>query len=41
MIEEFKVSLFAPEVKTIVPVSKKRIEAKIEEWRQWKGDETT
>jgi ATP-dependent helicase HrpA len=31
MIEEFKVSLFAPEIKTAFPVSAKRLAAKIKE----------
>ena len=31
MIEEFKVSLFAPELKTAYPVSQKRLEAKVRE----------
>jgi ATP-dependent helicase HrpA len=29
MIEEFKISLFAPEIKTLFPVSAKRIEKKL------------
>lgn len=36
MIEEFKISLFAPEIKTLFPISTKRIEKKIEEWTTWK-----
>lgn len=36
MIEEFKISLFAPEIKTLFPISTKRIEKKIEEWNTWK-----
>lgn len=31
MIEEFRISLFAPEVKTAFPVSPKRLAAKIKE----------
>lgn len=31
LIEEYKVSLFAQELKTVVPVSKKRLDAKIKE----------
>jgi ATP-dependent helicase HrpA len=31
MVEEFKVSLFAPELKTAFPVSKKRLQAKVRE----------
>jgi ATP-dependent helicase HrpA len=38
MVEEFKISLFAPEVKTKMVVSKKRLDSKLEEWRQWKGN---
>jgi ATP-dependent helicase HrpA len=33
MIEEFKISLFAPEIKTLFPVSGKRIEKKLREFR--------
>ncbi len=29
MIEEFKISLFAPEIKTLFPISGKRIEKKL------------
>jgi ATP-dependent helicase HrpA len=32
MIEEFKISLFAPEIKTLFPISGKRIEKKLQEW---------
>lgn len=31
MIEEFKVSLFAPEIKTAFPVSAKRLAARVKE----------
>ncbi len=31
MIEELKISLFAPEIKTIFPISGKRIEKKLQE----------
>ncbi|MEN6440265.1 MAG: ATP-dependent RNA helicase HrpA [Syntrophobacter sp.] len=37
MIEEFKISLFAPEIKTLFPISAKRIEKKIQEWSTWKA----
>ena len=30
MIEEFKISLFAPEIKTLYPISAKRIEKKLQ-----------
>lgn len=39
MIEEFKISLFAPEIKTLFPISAKRIEKKIQEWAKWKADQ--
>ncbi len=39
MIEEFKISLFAPEIKTLFPVSAKRLEAKLQEWQTWKAGE--
>ncbi|SPF51256.1 ATP-dependent helicase HrpA [Syntrophobacter sp. SbD1] len=32
MIEEFKISLFAPEIKTLFPVSEKRIEKELSPW---------
>ena len=32
MVEEFKISLFAPEIKTLFPISTKRIEKKLQEW---------
>ncbi|MFZ2448830.1 MAG: ATP-dependent RNA helicase HrpA [Syntrophobacteraceae bacterium] len=35
MIEEFKISLFAPEIKTLFPISAKRIEKKLQEWTTW------
>jgi ATP-dependent helicase HrpA len=31
MVDEFKVSLFAPELRTALPVSAKRLEAKLKE----------
>ena len=31
MVEEFKISVFAPELKTLYPVSAKRLEEKISE----------
>lgn len=34
MIEEFKVSIFAPEIKTIIPISAKRLELKWQEIKQ-------
>ena len=34
LIEEYKVSLFAQELKTVVPVSKKRLDAKIKQIRR-------
>ncbi len=34
MIEEFKISIFAPEIKTLFPISAKRIEKKLQEWPQ-------
>lgn len=37
LLEEFKVSLFAPEVKTRVRVSGKRIEEKYQEWAKRRG----
>jgi len=37
MVEEFKISLFAPEIKTLFPISAKRIEKKIQEWATWKA----
>ncbi len=39
MIEEFKISLFAPEIKTLFPVSAKRLEAKLQEWQTWETRE--
>ncbi|NLJ27029.1 MAG: ATP-dependent RNA helicase HrpA [Deltaproteobacteria bacterium] len=37
MLEEFKISLFAPEIKTRYRVSQKRLEEKWQEWLTWKG----
>jgi len=37
LLEEYKVSLFAPEVKTMVRISGKRIEEKYHEWMMWQG----
>lgn len=38
MVEEFKISLFAPEIKTLFPISAKRIEKKLQERSTWKAD---
>lgn len=32
MIQEFKISLFAPEIKTLFPISAKRLDEKLKEW---------
>lgn len=37
LLEEYKVSLFAPEVKTRIRISGKRIEEKYREWLIWRG----
>ena len=37
LLEEYKISLFAPEVKTRVRISGKRIEEKYREWLIWRG----
>lgn len=37
MLEEFKVSLFSPEIKTRFKISPKRLEEKWQEWLLWKG----
>jgi ATP-dependent helicase HrpA len=34
MLEDYKVSLFAPEIKTRLPISSKRLEAKWQEWHR-------
>lgn len=39
MVEEYKISLFAPEIKTRFRVSAKRLDEKLEEWKLWKGVE--
>ncbi len=36
MIEEYRISLFAPEIKTRFRVSQKRLDEKLQEWRSWK-----
>ncbi len=36
MIEEFKISLFAPEIKTLFPISANRIEKKLRDVSKWK-----
>jgi ATP-dependent helicase HrpA len=36
MLEEYKVSLFAPEVRTLYKISAKRLEEKWQEWLLWK-----
>lgn len=38
LLEEYRVSLFAPEVKTLVRISGKRIEEKYREWVMWQGE---
>ncbi|ABK18637.1 ATP-dependent RNA helicase HrpA [Syntrophobacter fumaroxidans] len=37
MLEEFKISLFAPEIKTRFRISAKRLDEKLEEWKPWKA----
>jgi len=37
LLEEYRVSLFAPEVKTLIRISGKRIEEKYREWVMWQG----
>lgn len=39
MLEEFKVSLFAPEIKVRGRISAKRLEEKFSEWDVWKDEE--
>jgi ATP-dependent helicase HrpA len=39
MLEEFKVSLFAPEIKARFRISLKRLEDKFSEWQAWKDRE--
>ena len=39
MLEEFKISLFAPEVKARIRVSSKRLEEKWDEWKSYRGTE--
>jgi ATP-dependent helicase HrpA len=37
-IEEFKISVFAPEIKTRTRVSAKRLEEKLWKWEAWKSE---
>jgi len=39
MLEELKVSLFAPEIKVRLRISVKRLEEKFAEWQAWKDSE--
>ncbi|MCK8600556.1 ATP-dependent RNA helicase HrpA [Syntrophobacteraceae bacterium DRH4] len=41
LLEEFRISLFAPEVKTRMRISGKRLEEKYREWLIWRGKSTT
>jgi ATP-dependent helicase HrpA len=38
MLEEFKISLFAPEIRTRFRISAKRLEEKWQEWLSWKAN---
>ncbi len=37
MIEEYRISLFAPEIRTRFRVSPRRLDEKLREWKSWKG----